>query len=275
MQLHELAGLHPAILVLEELQGRFDPEKPPMLIGAEARTILHHAQGHEFDYTSTRDLDLTFAVPSWESYAELTNDLTRIPDSGIAFRIAGMHVDLMPFGGVEADDGALRPPWRPRDPMDVFAMSTVYAGSDSIRFEAAPTLSLRIPTLIGYAALKLKAWIDRAARQEFKDGPDLGLVLYWYSQSDAVRETLYTRRADLLERSDFDLQLASAMLLGADIRDLLSARQAELMSQLWTGESRARLVDNLASRDNRVRLNLVSGADREALINAVWDELAR
>lgn len=54
-------------------------------------------------------------------------------------------------------------------------MTQVYATADAVRFGGGP--EIRLPTVAGYVALKLKAWIDRSAVYNEKDAPDLGLAL--------------------------------------------------------------------------------------------------
>lgn len=85
-----------------------------------------------------------------------------------------MHVDLMAFGSIESPQGTVTPPFREADPLDVFGMTQVYATVDAVRFGGGP--EIRLPTVAGYVALKLKAWIDRSAVYNEKDAPDLGLA---------------------------------------------------------------------------------------------------
>ncbi|MFZ2511351.1 MAG: hypothetical protein WAW85_09720, partial [Gordonia sp. (in: high G+C Gram-positive bacteria)] len=61
--------------------------------------------------------------------------------------------------------------------------------------ERLPELpGVRLATPAGYAVLKLHAWLDRLQRNEYKDGPDLGLVVEWY-YGDLVH--LFETRATL------------------------------------------------------------------------------
>jgi predicted nucleotidyltransferase len=184
----------PVGAVLGALHDRIDPNSPPMLVGAEARDLLHSELGHSFANRATRDVDLAFVIPRWEAYDEIVRGLVAIPYSGIAFRVAGHHVDFLAFGPIEAPSGTVRPPFRPSDPLDVFGMTAVYADSRSAVVRGGP--HFRLPTVAGYTALKLKAWVDRSANHNEKDAPDIGLILFWASESAVFSERFW---------SDFDL----------------------------------------------------------------------
>jgi len=81
-----------------------------MIVGAWCRDILHHALGHTFATTATRDLDLALALSSWDAYRSLTVAFPRVGDTGIRFRIADVDVDLLPFGNIEDPQGIVEPP---------------------------------------------------------------------------------------------------------------------------------------------------------------------
>lgn len=63
-------------------------------------------------------------------------------------------------------------------------------------FAAAVPLALpsgvevRIPTIAGYAAAKVGAWLDRSEWHETKDAGDLALAAYWYEHSTDVHDRL-------------------------------------------------------------------------------------
>jgi predicted nucleotidyltransferase len=258
----------PAGLVISELRERIDPNRPPMLIGAEARDVLHSGLGHDFKNTATQDVDIAFAIPDWESYAALTDGLDPIPDTGIAFRIAGMHVDVMAFGSVESPQGTVTPPFRKSDPLDVFGMSQVYAAAHEATF--GDGLDIRLPTVAGYVALKLEAWIDRSAVHNQKDAPDLGLALYWAAESRAFAERFWGD-SDLFSKWEADVGLGGAALLGADVREVLGEDAAGHLAELFTVESRGQLSGALRSSERDLGLG---GSDRrlatlEALTNGL------
>jgi predicted nucleotidyltransferase len=94
--------LDPIDRVVEAALERADGLSPDdvMVVGAWCRDILHHALGHSFATTATRDLDLALALSSWDAYSSLAAAFPRVGDTGIRFRIANIDVDLLPFGNV-------------------------------------------------------------------------------------------------------------------------------------------------------------------------------
>ena len=228
-------------LVTDALQDRIDPRNPPMLIGAEARDILHAELGHTFANRATQYVDLAFAVPDWTAYSQLVEGLDAIPDTGIAFRVAGVHVDFLAFGPIESPAGTLVPPFRRSDPLDVFGMAEVYESArDALVGDA---LRIRVPTVAGYVALKIKAWIDRSVNHELKDAPDLGLALYWAAESVPFTERFWVDH-ELVGLCEADVGLGGARLLGRDVRKALG-HNANTLAELFTEASRGRLARTL------------------------------
>ncbi len=236
--------------VLEALScasSRFDPSSS-MLVGAHCRDILHSASGHEFALRGTSDLDLGIAIADWDDYDEIAASFPRTGSTGIRHTIAGIPVDIMPFGAVEHPTGTVTP--SPRNaPMDVFAFTEVFAGS--LPLALSGDLTCRIPSLEGYAALKLKAWADRSANWDDKDAADIALVLWWYSESAAVMDRLYGSQAgqQTLESLDFDTARASAFVLGSDIQSLLGSARASELRSAWLASDLHRLSDSMARSD--------------------------
>jgi predicted nucleotidyltransferase len=205
-----------------------------MVVGAWCRDIQHHALGHRFATSATRDLDLALALSSWEAYRALAGAFPSVGDSGIRFRIAEITVDLLPFGDIEDPQRIAQPPTR-GETMSVWAFEEIFAASLSVVLPDVGTV--RIPTAAGYAAAKLGAWLDRSEWFEAKDAADLALVLYWYGESDAVRERLYATSAGnaILIAESADVPLAAARILGVDVAGTIgSDRLAELLAR-WPG----------------------------------------
>ena len=219
-----------ALAVTEDLSAR-----EVMVVGACCRDILHSTLGHSFATAATRDLDLGLALTSWDAYRALAAAFPRIGDTGIRFRIADVNVDLLPFGEVEDPQGVVEPPSR-RETLSVWAFEEIFAAS--LPLALSPTLTVRIPTVAGYAAAKLGAWLDRSAWLETKDAADLALILYWYAESADANRRLYETPAgnEILIAESVDVPLASAHLLGTDIATTIGhARLVELLSR-WPGE---------------------------------------
>jgi predicted nucleotidyltransferase len=120
--------------------------------------------------------------------------------------------------------------------LSVWAFEEIYAAS--LPLGLPRNYSIQIPTVPGYAAAKLGAWLDRSAYGEFKDATDLALVLHWYDESATISDRLYDTDAGqaILQQHGFDAQLASTHLLGNDIATVIGHdRQTELLIR-WPGD---------------------------------------
>ena len=205
-----------------------------MLVGAGCRDILQSALGHDFPLRATADLDLGLAIANWAAYDELTSKLPKAGNTGIRYRVAGVSADLMPFGTVENPPGMVTPNAR-REPMSVWGFTEVFKAAQPLPLPNAGTI--RIPTVAGYAALKLAAWLDRSAYGEYKDASDIATVLYWYSKAPAVTERLYdtARGHDLMLQEDYDDAAAAARILGEDIADIIGRARRSELAERWPG----------------------------------------
>lgn len=207
-----------------------------MVVGAWCRDILHGALGHTFSTAATRDLDLALALSSWDAYSALAASFTRVGNTGIRFRIADADVDLLPFGDIEDPQGVVEPPSH-GEALSVWAFEEIFAGS--LPLALTGRLSIRIPTVAGYAAAKLGAWLDRSEWHEAKDAADLALIMHWYAESTVVQDRLYDTLIgnEILLAESTDLPLAAAHLLGTDVVTTIgSQRRAELLAR-WPGDA--------------------------------------
>ncbi|WP_220138317.1 hypothetical protein [Nocardioides massiliensis] len=240
-----------------------------MLVGATCRDILHSALGFDWPLRATNDLDLAFAMADWADYSHLTSRLTPMRDAanGVRYAVAGVPVDLMPFGRVEDPAGIVTPRGR-GEAMSVWAFREVYAGAMNLRLD--PNTQIRVPSIPGYAALKLCAWLDRAGGGQYKDAADLATVLYWFANSDALEERLYSSDAGnaVLLEHEMDLSASAAHLLGQDIRALLGPERHNELRARWPDARRALLISELTlpveaqwPRDHRRRSEIVAAME--------------
>lgn len=136
--------------------------------------------------------------------------------------------------------------------MSVWDFEEIFAAS--LPLALAPTMSIHIPTVAGYAAAKLGAWLDRSEWREAKDAADLALILHWYAESADVQDRLY-RSVDgneILILESTDVPLAAAHLLGADVAPTIGpTRLAELLAR-WPGDTEL-LIRELELRGGPVR----------------------
>jgi predicted nucleotidyltransferase len=84
-----------------------------MIVGAEARNLLHSSFGqHPSELTTTRDIDVALAMPSWAGFEQLSPAFPLIDSSksAIRFEIEGVPVDVIPFGDLEDPKGVVVAP---------------------------------------------------------------------------------------------------------------------------------------------------------------------
>lgn len=205
-----------------------------MVVGASCRDILQSALGHEFALRATADIDLGLAVANWAAYDDLTGKLPVIGHTGIRYQVAGVSADLMPFGAVEDPPGTVTPTAR-HEPMNVWGFAEAFAAALPLPLPRAGTI--RIPTVAGYAALKLAAWLDRSTNGEYKDASDIATAVYWYTKSPEVDTHLYdtSQGQDILLQEDSDYSVAAARVLGEDIADVVGRTRVSELAERWPG----------------------------------------
>jgi predicted nucleotidyltransferase len=149
-----------------------------MVMGAWCHDIVHSALGKPSRPPPHATWTSRSPLSSWDAYRALTASFVRVGNSGIRFRIADADVDLLPFGEIEDPRGIVEPPTR-KQTLSVWAFEEIFAAS--LPLALTGTLTIRIPTVPGYAAAKLGAWLDRSEWHESKDATDLALVMHWYA----------------------------------------------------------------------------------------------
>ena len=222
--------------VVAELSIRSPGLRTPdvMIVGAGCRDILHSAMGHAFTLRATRDIDLGLAMASWTAYDQLTSKLVAVDSTGIRYDVADLRVDLIPFGDVEVPPGTVTPTAR-KEAINVWGFSEAFRASRPLPLPDAG--SIRIPTVAGYTALKLEAWLDRSAYGDYKDASDLAVAVYWYLNSHDVDTYLYEtpRGQVILEQEELDAAAAAAYVLGSDVAELLGPNLRADLAQRWPG----------------------------------------
>lgn len=204
-----------------------------MLIGAQCRDLLHLAFGWTEVLRSTSDVDIALAVKGHTEYQRITSGLPRSGDTDIRFSIAGVEVDIVPFGDIEDPAGTASLPGRDES-IDVFGFQEVF--DHSIRLAVPSGYSVRIPPPAGYAALKLKAWCDRSMVGQYKDAADIATMCSWYQQDADIRASLYgpdQERIALLIRAEMDVDVASLYLLGEEVSAILGPTRAAELAAAW------------------------------------------
>jgi len=206
-----------------------------MLVGAHCRDILHSRQERAVSLRATDDIDVGIALAGWAAFEELTSRLTPSGDTGIQFDVHGIRTDLLPFGPVERPPGSVTPPRR-GEPLSVWAFAEVFDHADTL---VLPTAGhIRIPTVPGYVALKLAAWLDRSAWGQYKDAGDIAAAMHWYIESSAVSDRLYTTDdgVEVLVTYDVDPTRGAVHLLGRDVAGLVGPDRLREIQERWPGE---------------------------------------
>jgi predicted nucleotidyltransferase len=213
-------------VVVDELVERagLDPDSI-MLIGAQCRDAIHSALGHASVNRVTNDLDVGVALSDWTAFERVDSAFQRIGSNGIRYSISEIPVDVMPFGSIEEPSGIVRPISR-QDGVVVFGFEDVFKRALRVDLPGAGH-RIRAPSPAGYAALKIRAWVDRSVYGEYKDAEDLATVMRWYDDWDVVQERLYEGESNVADHYGYDMPLAAACLLGLDVRSQLTTGNAQ------------------------------------------------
>jgi predicted nucleotidyltransferase len=246
--------------ILSETQ--LDPDRL-MVIGAEARDLLHSRGGHRFELRGTTDVDLALVLDDWDAFDVMRERFRMLGANGIRFLVDGHAVDVMPFGEVEEPTGTASPPSR-GEHLVVFGFRDVYEAAGRL---VLPSGEIRLPSVPGYAALKLRAWIDRSPFGEDKDARDLAAVLFWYLNDPQQEERVWEPGSEArLAARGWDVELLQAFHLGVDVGSILSpANRQDLAQQLRAAEP----IDRRALDFGQPRLWTHDGERRAALFEQV------
>ncbi|MGW0638457.1 hypothetical protein [Nocardia salmonicida] len=226
-----------------------------MIIGAQCRDLLHTGFGRIDRLRRTYDIDVAIAVEGEAEYRRIVAIHPRSGTTDIRFSIAGMVVDVVPFGDIEDPTGTTSLPGR-KEGIDVFGFREVFMHSIELRLPSG--YQVRIPTPAGYTALKLKAWCDRSVIGEYKDADDIATICTWYHGDADITASLYEARTDLLIRAELDVDLASLHLLCEEIASLLGPVRLAELSTAWSNTDRDLLAHHFARHQSRTFLDLAA-----------------
>ena len=190
-----------------------------LIVGAMARDLLLH-YGHGVPITrATTDIDLGVSVGSWVEFRKLRDACLKSghftsgrPGNHRLIHRGGVPLNLIPFGGVERDDGTIE--W-PEDNSVMGVLGYREARATATQVLLPDKILVSTVCLPMLAILKLMAWSERHTYTPRKDASDLFLVLGHYLNNENTAR-LYEVGAHLLEREDFDYEVAGAWLAGYD-----------------------------------------------------------
>jgi predicted nucleotidyltransferase len=150
----------------------------------------------------------------------------------------GIIIDIVPFGGLADAEGFIS--WPPDNDPKMCVTGFEDALRDCLQIKINDTQFVNVVSLPGLAMLKLLAWADRHY-QSRKDAQYLELFLRVYG--DMSKSSLFGSEVALMEKHNFDIDMAGPELLGQDIGKIAS------------DETKLRLVRIMNSHEEEVRLN--------------------
>ena len=195
-----------------------------LMVGATARIILLENVFGLPPSRATRDIDFAFAVESWELFHALKERLASAASfiqservaQRLTFKPEGMEhsfvVDLIPFGGLETDANMIA--WPPDMSIIMNVAGYRDAQAAAVQVELEPGLVISLASIPGIAVLKIFAWVDRG-QEDPKDAIDLVTLLRQYHEA-GNQDRVYVDAISALEEVGYDIELASAWLLGRD-----------------------------------------------------------
>lgn len=222
--------------------------------GALARDlILLHVFGKDTG-RATRDVDLGICIDDWGKLDSLKASLIQsgsfTEQPKFAHRLIyratdtsfGIPLDLLPFGGVESADATIA--WPPGMDIVMNVAGFSEAHTSALMVEVAEALVVPVTSLPSLAVLKLIAWRDRHL-ETTKDASDFLLIARHYHDAGNA-DRLYETESALLQATDFDPEMAGAMLLGKDAKAICLAGTAQYIETILTNSQlRQRLIDQI------------------------------
>ena len=222
-----------------------------MVTGAMARYLVFTGMHGCSPGRSTRDWDVGVQVGYWAQFAVLEDHL--IAEAGFQrdprqrqrlHGPAGGVVDLIPFGGVEAEGGEVH--WGKEEEFRLNVTGFQHAYAASYRVRLADSVTSRVVSPPGLALLKLVAWQDRH-RENDRDAEDLAYLLHQYHH--LVVEALFGAHLDAMGQVDYDMELAGARILGkqaGEIAGLALSRRIDALLSVELGRpDESRLLGTL------------------------------
>jgi predicted nucleotidyltransferase len=237
------------------------------LMGAAARDVmLLHAYGIN-TLRLTEDMDFGVMVRDWATFEALRQALL----AGEAFQArskdathklwhrSGRPLDIVPFGGVERPNRTLAWPPSEQTVFDCFGMQEAMRSGHEVRLPGGG--SLLVASLPALALLKVTAWQDRKFTHPGRDAGDLMLYLRHYLDCDRYDHAAQYY-PDLFEAPDYVHEVASARLLGRDLRQLLDEAAVERVLQILhpeADEEGQRLLAQQSRLDTGLAVTMIAG----------------
>lgn len=194
---------------------------PFVLVGAGARLLALDWQYDLQSERTTDDWDLAVEVRDWETFNSLKQAL--IEGSGGSFaqdrgvhrfrHSTGVPIDLIPFGGVEDQDGVVI--W-PQDGNQLVAHGFSEVLENAVPLDVGENVIVPIATVAGLAVLKAFAFHNRNHGDDLRD---LYFLIRNYAHA-GNEERIFDELSAYLASGKLEYEFAGARLLGIDVQRL-------------------------------------------------------
>ena len=215
--------IDPGLLeVAEVLIQVTDPLSIPFfLIGAACRDLILDTIYGINTIRATNDIDFAICISDWDQFVKLKKELIlseMFEETRLTHRLifkSELLIDLVPFGSITGRDKKFSWPSEPGLIMNTIGFEEAYEHSIPIIIRSNPPLKIQIASLAGLVVTKLFSWKDKYPNRA-RDAQDIILIVkeYTYAGNDM---RMFNEAPDLVEKGDFDYELAGARLLGRDI----------------------------------------------------------
>ena len=240
------------------------------VIGATARDIILTAIHEQEVKRSTSDLEIAIAILDWAQFESISTGLCQIDgfekskEQRQRFIYNRFYLlDIVPFGAIAKDDNTIY--WPPEEDIAMSVLGFTEVTNDVLEITIDAEFSVKIVQLPGIFLLKLNAFKDRHLTNN-KDADDIAYIISNYLEVNEIRaiENYYSEIYDV---ENFQTFTAGAVLLGKDIKDLLSRNQDTLDSfiEILTSEIEQEEESILINQ----MLEIYSSLKYEDVINAL------
>ncbi|MUG94629.1 hypothetical protein F7734_20570 [Scytonema sp. UIC 10036] len=208
---------------------------PMLLIGAQARLLIFDSQ-YKIQGRATTDWDVAVKLENWDKYDVLVTKMTagdapKFKKTNVIHKFihinTGIEVDVIPFGEISNEEHTIT--WSDGNQMSTLGLEETFINT---QIEKIDDIEIRVVSLYAFIALKLLAWNER---RENKDLEDIILVLQNYQEEERVFEELL----DEISSGQFEIDEASIILIGREIRTLFSHQTLNKLNQIIT-----QIIDN-------------------------------
>ncbi|MCK4566120.1 MAG: hypothetical protein KAU48_02315 [Candidatus Thorarchaeota archaeon] len=214
--------------------------------GAGARIILCETIHNMRPGRATLDLDFAVLVDTLTQYQLLQDLLCKKYyfelDPHQAQRLHhrnGYAIDIVPFGKI-AELGE-KVVWKDDQDREMNVLGFDEAYSTSLAVEVNDDFTFLLPNYAALFGLKLITWADRCAIKGTDDSRD---VAYFLVHSDQIySDLLYNDYETYLEHVDYDFELATAFVLGHNLRSTFNTKTTEILEHIIENE----LADTFSS----------------------------